>query len=188
MTVAKQHYDTLKKMVEESVGQTIQQPSDFSLLRDKINERCNESLSVSTLKRFWGYVRSYDTVRVSTLNILSRFVGFASWDDFVEYAEKGGEASDFVLGQSLKARDLAVGDVVTVVYPPDRRCSFRRTGEGYVVDLSENSRLKKGDTFKCDTFIIGEPCYLYDLTHGGKSGQTYVIGKNTGLTDVRRGK
>ena len=188
MTEEKRHYDLLKRKVEKSVGMSMQTPADFDLLKQKIDERDSNALSVSTLKRFWGYVRGYDKVRVSTLDSLARFVGFACWDGFVDYAEKGGETSDFVMGGSLKAADLVAGDAVTVVYPPDRRCVFRRTEDGFVVEQSKNSKLKEGDVFKCDAFIVGEPCYLYDLSHEGKDGLTYVIGKSYGLTSVKKGK
>lgn len=188
MTEEKLFYDLLRRMIEQSVGRTMQSPTDFEVLRDKISERCGITLSDSTLKRFWGYVRSYDKVRISTLDSLARFVGFAGWDGFVEYAEKGGETSDFVMGGSLKAADLVAGDAVTVVYPPDRCCVFCRTEDGFVVEQSKNSKLKEGDVFKCDVFIVGEPCYLYDLSHEGKDGLTYVIGKSNGLTSVKKGR
>ena len=182
----KQYSDLLRSMVEQSVGKTMQTPADFGALRDKINERCGSTLSDSTLKRFWGYVKGYGTTRMSTFNILSRFVGFADWDDFVSYAERGGESSSFVMGESLKAEDLNVGELVVVTYPPDRRCVFRRTADGFVVTESVHSKLNVGDTFRCNTFIIGEPCYLYELSHDGKTGLAYVMGKSKGLTSLTR--
>ena len=183
-----QYCDLLKSMVEKSVGRKMQNPSDFEALKDEINERCGNALSDSTLKRFWGYVKGYGSTRMSTLNILSRFVGFAGWDDFVNYAERGGEASSFVMGESVKAEDLAEGELVVVTYPPDRRCVFRRTADGFVVVESVNSKLKAGDTFTCNAFIVGEPCYLYNLSHEGKSGLAYVIGKSKGLTMLSRSR
>jgi len=183
----KQYSDLLRSMIEQSVGRTMQTPADFEALKEKINERCGSTLSDSTLKRFWGYVRGYGTIRQSTLNMLSRFVGFADWDDFVNYAERGEESSSFVMGDSVKAEDLEVGELVVVTYPPDRRCEFKRTTDGFVVTKSVHSKLSVGDTFRCNTFIIGEPCYLYDLSHDGKTGLAYVIGKSKGLTTLARG-
>lgn len=60
-------------------------PKDFDCLRNSIYEECHEMVSVSTLKRLWGYNRYDNTPRKSSLNPIARYVGFRDWDDFLQH-------------------------------------------------------------------------------------------------------
>lgn len=83
MTPNKNDILILRKMVEDSVSRKIKTPADFQFLTGVIQERCKETLGVTTLKRLWGYVDGYDSTRYSTLSVLARCVGFRDWDDFL---------------------------------------------------------------------------------------------------------
>ena len=56
---------------------------DFEHLSDKIMERTQVRLSVSTLKRIWGKVRYDSLPTTTTLNALAQFSGYESWRYFV---------------------------------------------------------------------------------------------------------
>ena len=48
------------------------------------------------------------------------------------------------------ADDLTAGDHIMVSWKPNRRCTFRYIGDGrFMVEKSENSKLKVGNTFSC---------------------------------------
>ena len=88
MPVNPQHITLMRQLVEESANHTVNTSNDFIFLSGEIQGRLNENLSVSTLKRLWGYVEGYASVRPSTLDILARFVGFPDWETFVsDYCE-----------------------------------------------------------------------------------------------------
>lgn len=106
----------LKQMIEESVGRKIVTPTDFSFLTGVIAERCHETLGVTTLKRIWGYIEGYDTMRHSTLSILARCVGYHDWDDFLANYQTKGESSHQVLEQVLDVSKLKVGDTFHCTY------------------------------------------------------------------------
>jgi len=55
---------------------------DFDNLSEKILEKTQERLSVSTLKRIWGKVRYDSTPTLATLNVLARFLDYENWRDF----------------------------------------------------------------------------------------------------------
>lgn len=77
-----QAIEALREAIERTVGKKIQTPKDFDFLSQLIEERCGEHMSVSTLKRVWGYVTSNSLPRRSTLNILAQLIGKQDWDDF----------------------------------------------------------------------------------------------------------
>lgn len=55
---------------------------DFDNLSEKILEKTQERLSVSTLKRIWGKVRYDSTPTLATLNVLARFLDYENWREF----------------------------------------------------------------------------------------------------------
>ncbi len=178
---------TLRSMVEESVSRKMKTPADFQFLTGVIQERCKETLGVTTLKRIWGYIDGYDTTRYSTLSVLARCVGFHDWDDFCENHNRAGESSNMVLGRALNAASLDVGDCVNISWSPDRRVQLEHLGnERFEVLRSENSKLKPGDTFHCTCFILGEPLYLDNFVRGANPPTLFVVGNKGGLTEVRR--
>jgi hypothetical protein len=63
--------------LEQRMGQQLQSPADFQLLLNQIWEKQHVVLSLSTIKRLWGYVESNGAPRLSTLNTLAQFLDFA---------------------------------------------------------------------------------------------------------------
>jgi hypothetical protein len=57
---------------------------DFELLSEKIWEKTNVKLSLSTMKRIWGKVKYENFPNSVTLNALSAFLGYSNWRDFCD--------------------------------------------------------------------------------------------------------
>ena len=177
----------LREMVEESVARKMKAPADFQFLTGVIQERCKETLGVTTLKRIWGYIDGYNTTRYSTLSVLARFVGYRDWDDFLTNYDLTGESSNPVLGRALHPDEIPEAGLVRIAWSPDRRVLLRHLGErSFMVEESENSKLKPGDSFSCSCFILGEPLYLDNFVHGNNPPTLFVVGNKGGLTEVRR--
>lgn len=174
----------LKKRIEEQLKRKVKTPNDFIFLSGAIWEHTRQTMSPTTLKRLWGYVDGADETRNSTLEILSQFLGFDNWDDFLNDIAKGN-GSDPVASPHIKAEDLQVGDLVKVSWKPNRRCTFRYLGDmKFVVETAENSKLKAGDTFYTSLFILGEPLYLSDLIQGNNPPTAFVVGNKDGLCEL----
>ena len=177
----------LREMVEKSVARKMKSPADFQFLTGVIQERCHETLAVSTLKRIWGYVDGYDTTRFSTLSLLARCVGFRDWDDYLAHRSHEGESSNMVLGRALYATEIPENGRLSITWAPDRHVLLQHLGEGYFKVLSsENSKLKPDDTFHCTCFIIGQPLYLDHFVRGTNPPTMFVVGNKGGLTSVER--
>lgn len=79
--------DRTYRTVEECMsllhsGQTLDSPTDYERLSADIQSKTGELISVSTLKRLFGYLKPGTVPRPSTLSVLSRYVGFSGWSDF----------------------------------------------------------------------------------------------------------
>lgn len=131
----------LKKKIEESVGRVMHTPADFDFLSGAIWERIREYISPTTLKRTWGYLDGVKQIRHSTLEILSRFAGFKSWDNYLAERKISSEQnSNIVTKGVVNASELAEGDTASVML--------------FVIDepllLSDlNHRGKTGRTYLC---------------------------------------
>lgn len=76
------HIKKLKQEIIATLGRTIDSPTDFDYLSIKIAEKTGDSISVSTLKRLFGYVKGAGTPRPSTLSSLARYAGYSGWSEF----------------------------------------------------------------------------------------------------------
>ena len=183
-----QHIALLRQLVAEAADHSIETSTDFIFLSGEIQGRLKETVSTSTLKRIWGYVDGYASVRTVTLDVLARFVGFPDWETFVtDYCEtESVQSSHKVIAMSLYSNELAVGDNVEICWNPNRRCLLVYKGDNlFEVTESENAKMKAGNTFICERFTLNEPLYVEHLTEDG-SRELFVMGNKGGLTKVSK--
>lgn len=184
MTSTAPEIQELLKQIEEHTDIKPKSPADFDQLSNIIYESTHELLSASTLKRLWGYFKSVGTIRNSTLVILAKYLGFKNWEDFLHHLNQEN-GSDPMLSPLVKADELNLGDRITVSWKPNRRCTFRYLGnQRFIVEASENSKLKEGNTFSCNVFIMGAPLYLTDLLQGDNTPMAFIAGKKDGLCEI----
>lgn len=174
-------FDRLKQEVETLVGRAVKTPKDFDFLARQIQGYTNESISVSTLKRMWGYVTSQSKPSKYNLNLLSRMVGYPDWLAFVG-GQEGVPSSRFFVKSKLVADALEFGEQVRLTWCPGRVLTIvYRGNDTFEVLESINSKLAKGDTFSCHQFVADEPLYLSNLNHPGIPPCNYVAGQNGGI-------
>lgn len=188
MSLNPQHIALLRQLVAESADHSIKTSTDFIFLSGEIQGRLKETVSTSTLKRIWGYVDGYASVRTVTLDVLARFTGFPDWETFVtDYCEtESVQSSHKVMAKSLHSNELAVGDNVEICWNPNRRCLLAYKGNNlFEVVESENAKMKVGNSFLCDRFTPNEPLYVEQITDDGNK-ELFVMGNKGGLTKVSR--
>lgn len=176
----------LRSDIEKHIGQALLSPSDFQRLIQQIWNQQHAILSLSTIKRLWGYVDGNGLPRLSTLNTLSQFVGYADWNEYlVALEQRGGNESAIFQGEGISTAMLQTNDKIEVCWQPNRRCVFRYLGDNqFVVEESINAKLHTDDLFNAATFIVGHPMYIDNLLCSDGSRSSYVAGKRHGLTSV----
>ncbi len=182
----KKNINELLDMIEMSVHRKMKTSPDFEYLSEAIARRCKSKLSVSTLKRLWGYDRRYHNPYYNTLSILSRFLGFKEWDDFLHNKNLNSPTSFSYTASSLFSTELEVGDQVWIAWKPNRLCLLAYLGDNrFEVCDAANTKLRVGDSFTCSHFSEGIPLYLDGYVHQGRDPVTFVVGYAGGLTMVR---
>jgi len=189
----KQNLRLLRLKVEEAAHRKMRTPSDFCLLSEKMHKRIGETLSVSTLKRIWGYVGGYNSPRLTTLNLLCRYLGYADWEDFeTNYCNNpDAENNELLLKDCLFSEDLTPGDLINVAWNPNCHCQFKYLGNWYfIVECCEHTKLQLGEQFRCPFFILHQPLYIDHLTSQDKKAKSKIciLAPKGGLTLLEKNK
>ncbi len=86
--------EKLRKEIEEKQGWGSAENwsnYDFEKLSEEILQATEVSLSVSTLKRFFGKVKSTSKPSFTTMNVLASYIGYEDWRNFENSALKNEE-------------------------------------------------------------------------------------------------
>ena len=177
--------EKLKEYVENVAGFKLCTPKDFDNLTQNIFKETGSLLSSTTLKRLWGYLqeKKEQTPRLSTLDILSKFIGYVNYATFCKYQQMQGECeSDFINNNCLQAKSLLKGDKIRLLWQPDRCVTIQYIGLCmFKVIESRNSKLSLNDVFICERIIDGESLLLSNLIHNGCDPVNYICGKKNGV-------
>ena len=172
--------------VENRYGRRIATTTDFESLSVVIEHQTGELISSSTLKRLWGYVSLNPVPRISTLDILSRFLGHRDFKGFCAYLkESKAYDSTFFTAKCLVVSDLEPGAEVIIGWAPNRlvRLSYKGTFR-FVVTSSENSQLRPGDSFELSEIILGHPLYISRVLRDGEFTPAFVAGRQSGINTL----
>ncbi len=159
-------------------------PKDFQFLAVQIFALTNQSVSPPTLRRIWGYQDNGRFIpRRFTLDVLAKYAGFKDWESVCTDASEEQLSSDFLNNRHLDVKELQPGDRIRLIWKPNRCVIIKFEGmDIFVVEDSENSKLRKGNRFCCRTFIQNEPLYLERLMRDGCVPTNFVCGKYGGIT------
>lgn len=176
----------LKEEVARKFGRDIESPSNFDALSLEIKRDTGEDVSVSTLKRIWGYVKYEHHPRNEILSIIAKYVGYKDWKDFVESTDLN-DTSDFLNKDVVESKSLSKGAIVHIAWAPNRECELEYIGNSCFKILSaRNSKIREGDTFICHLIAKGEPLMCSEVVRDGKEiAECYVAAKIRGLHSVK---
>lgn len=176
----------LKSAIEKTAGCPICTHNAFIALVENIENTLREHLSESTLERLWGYsTRETKALSTRTLDVLSRYVGADSWEDFCQRIKaQSPSESEELIGAAIRTDEQKPGTVLKIGWLPDRIIRVRYIGENeWELIEAINSHLCEGDKFKCLLFQKGQPLYLDCFIRAGETKpHRYVAGERNGIT------
>lgn len=172
--------------VEKHYGRKLLSSTDFEALSIVIEHECGEILSSSTLKRLWGYVSLKPIPRISTLNVLSKFIGMRDFEAFRQSIKNNQSyVSRYFSTKTVCSSDLDKGAEMIIGWAPDRLVHLKYDGGStYTVTKSENSKLIEGDSFSAESFMLGYPLYIPRILRNGEYTLSYIAGTQDGLNRI----
>jgi len=181
----------LRMDIESHIQRKLRTPYDFESLSSAIWERLHENISSTTLKRLWGYIDGAASPRWTTLSLLSQFLGYTDWEQYLtQLALRDGIESETFRSKGILAERLQKGEEIEVTWLPNRRCRFRCEGNRrFRVIVSEHAKLQVGDTFSAAAFFIGQPLFLDKVIPANSLSDvpiSYIAGKRNGILSVKK--
>lgn len=181
------YIEKLKQMLKSQFGRDMESPADFSDLSDDIRSKFKSStMSATTLKRLFGYIKYDKPISVPSLSLLARYLGYSGWNAFCMNDKR---ESGFISDQVIYAKNLSKGDSVVFEWNPNRYCLAEFLGnDRFLVKDAQYCKLEVGDTFTTSQFILNNPLIITDLIQirmPENSPKKYVAGNKSGLTKLK---
>lgn len=177
----------LRQKIEQKCGRAMRTPKDFEFLSSEVYEKTHELVHVSTLKRFFRYIKDNSTPRETTLNVLCEFLGYKHWQAFVN--EEGATnlyESAPIPSSHLYTSELKTNERLRLTWFPDRVMEVQLVEQNlFRIVRAEHTKLQVGHTFRCQVFIQHEPLYLTEVVGYFPHPTNFVCGKIDGITFER---
>ncbi len=184
-------YTALRNLVaitNKNIGFTPKTPSDFFILCEMIKEKTNSQISISSLKRIWGYVNYKGYPYATTLDILSKFNNYRDWERFLKELENlpDENASEYIKEKLVNPESLVPGDRIAISWSSNKGCLIEFIEENrFRILESENIKLKPEDTFRLHSICIGLPFYATDIKRGELTLAGYIGAKAEGVQSIK---
>lgn len=168
-------------LLKQKSGRDFRLPSDCDYLALDIESATSEHIGVNTLKRLLGFIDDERRPRLSTLDVIARYLGFDNWDVLSIYDSRSnssfGSSTEQVCMSSLR-----VGQCLQISYLPDRLIEIQYLGAcRFCVQRSLNSKLKPRDEMTITHIVQDYPLLVSEVVREGKSLGSFTAGKAQGI-------
>lgn len=183
--------EALVRITNENLGYEPTTPSEFNDLLMRIQKTTGHTLSLSSIKRLWGYVKYNGEFSSTTLNILARFNGMKDWESFKRSVEKevpvtNDDDSGFHSDSMIDTGRYRPGDRLELSWDGGKGCEAVCVEHmRFRIVKSANIKLKEGDIVTFHTLCIGHPVHVSDIFRDDMLFTSYVGAKRGGLQSIR---
>ena len=170
------------RYLEEKKGSPIRSSSDCERLALDIESATGERLGVTTLKRLLGFTSEKAEPRISTIDIIARYLGFESYSILEDSINNKGDSEFDDVSETILSSSLSPGEEIKILYSPDRSLIITHLEEDkFIVKESINGSLKEGDIVFVDSFTNSLPLIVKNVIRLGESLGPYTAGKKFGI-------
>lgn len=161
-------------------------PAHCEALSADVERVTGEHIGVNTLKRFLGLYEDATTPRLSTLNIIARYLGVSDWGTLMDSLSR--ESSQFkLLEGEILTQDLTKGCLLELTYLPDRKLLLECLGNStFRVMMALNSKLHEEDVVSIQCIIPSFPLIVTDVVRNGESLGRYTAAMQTGIKTIKQ--
>ena len=175
-------------LTNDNIGFIPSSPVEFNDLISRIKKKTDRDISLSSIKRLWGYVTYESFPSITTLNILAQFNGFSNWDSFMVSCRKqkpAAEDSAFIENMVIATDKLSAGDRLCMAWTGEKSCELVcLSHQRFKVSKSHNIKLLAGDTLTLHTVCVGLPLFASDIKRGNLHLPAYIGAKKSGITEI----
>lgn len=179
--------EALVGITNNNLGYIPSTPTEFNELSRMIQKKTGRSISLSSIKRIWGYVKYEGFPSVTTLNNLAQYNEFKDWESFLmsHSTQNSDDDSGFIEKSLINTDSLNVGDRLSLSWNNGKSCEIECIAHmRFRVNESHNIKLEVGDTFTLHTLCVGHPIYVSDIERGDLHVAAYIGAKKGGLSTI----
>lgn len=148
--------------------------------------RQSSLLAALLLKRFFGIIPGVNEPRLYTLDLISKYIGYTNYDDFVEQIQND-ENSRFESIQEININNLKTSEKIKFEYEPERLiiAEYASNSEFRVLE-SINSKLQVNDIIKFNQIVLNYPLFINEVIRGDENLGAFTAGKSSGITSLEK--
>lgn len=172
----------IKDMLQQKANRKLRLPADCEYLALDIEMVTGEHIGVNTLKRLLGFIDDEREPRLSTLDIIARYLDFENWDLLKCFDDKSNSSFN-ATEDEIRTIDLYLDQRIQISYLPDRLIEIEYSGdERFVVKESQNSKLQIGDELIITHIVKGYPLLVSHVWREGIDLGAFTAGKAQGIS------
>lgn len=173
------------EMLSEKAQKDVTTKSGANFLRNDIEAKTGEALSLNTVKRLVGILHYDSEPREITLEIIARYLGYDNWEQIKGVIQN--KISEFNVAQGfIDLKELPNGTKVEVKWNPGREILLTHINEDmYEILNANNSKLQKGDHLHLSQIAEGFPFMTKEVIRNGILLGSYTAAKVEGVTSIK---
>lgn len=177
--------EILRRLRHKS-GMEMTHSADFEVLSQAIWDSTGERLGVNTLKRLFGFKTDKVAPRVSTMDLIARYLGYNNYESLIKELGEDDDISLFTPIDCLEVQNLEAGAKLSISYEPKRLLLLTYIGDfQFIVDDAEGSRnIMKGDILTISQLAVGHRFVVAHVHRNGEDLGAYESAKFKGLKSV----
>lgn len=166
--------------LEKQCGRKMMRSADCEFLALDIESVTREHIGVNTIKRLLGFINDERNARITTLDIIARYLGCETWEHLLELDREYSGSSFEQRRDEVIVRRLKPGRRIRIYYPPNREVTIEYQGDSrFFVVESKNSKLLPGDLLTINNIIERYPLLVNDVIRDGQSLGSFSTGQYT---------
>lgn len=172
------------KQIEEKFKKEIRYPSDCEALAGDILHVTKQTISTSTLKRIFGFIAGSKEPRLYTLDVLSQYLGYINWDNYIE-KQLNIDNSGFITINQVEIEKLSPNSLVEIFYAPDSKLVLNyKTNFEFEIKQSINSKLQEKDLLRIYNIVKNYPLIINSVIRNNVNLGAYKAAKISGVTEI----
>ncbi len=137
----------IQELLKRKSGLNLRSPSDVEILCIDIETQTNEHLAVNTLKRLLGLINDERAPRTSTLDIISKYLGFDNWDILQQSYDEHTDIQE--IEHLIHGCRFYIGEIFQIKYRKNSHVTLKFKGNNiFTILKSSDQQFTEGTDIK----------------------------------------
>lgn len=173
----------IKEKIEAKYGKRIRYSKDCDALASDILHQTKQSISGSTVKRLFGFVKSTQEPRIYTLDVIAVYLGYGSFDELIGHLVNRPEAEKKLT--ELTSDKIDKGQKVKLQYDYGKELIIECTDDLIFEVLNcTGKHLHAHDVISFGQIQLSYPLFFSEVKRYEKSIGSVTIGQVSGITNI----